>query len=244
MPTPTLIERVAEYHKLACAAVADLCEKFPGADVTDLRQPSPFQPEGKDGQSGKQLLRLPCDARKSATDWVSQLSVLSQQIMAEFEVEELRSVRPPTLHVDVLHSSINFNDATSVEKINLHELVALLSEWRRALPSLPAADQARVATELKTIGALDPTTLRFIRSSGSAYILRSITRDDQSLRSNVNHLVILVSASDELPSVFWGRPRRRRGDTKIRVPVLDWPGGHYVNDGKRRALPPRRIYQI
>lgn len=244
MPTPSLIERVAEYHQLSSAAVEDLCERFPAADTTDLRQPSPFQPEGKDGQSSKLLLRLPSAARDSASQWVQQLESFAQGVLAEFKLEELRAIRPPTLHLDVLHSSINFNVATSVEKIDLTKLMNLIRECRRALPSLSPEDQVRVTAELKAVNAADPTTLRFIRTSGTAYILRSITIDDQSLRSNVNHLVVLVGAGDALPEVFWGRPRRRRNDIKTRIPLLSWPGGYYVDDGKRRNVAPCQIHQL
>lgn len=244
MPTTSLIERVAQYHQLSSAAVEDLCERFPAADTTDLRLPSPFQPEGKDGQSAKLLLRLPSAARDSASQWVQQLQSFAEGVLAEFQLEELRAIRPPTLHLDVLHSSINFNEATSVEKIDLTDLMNLIRDCRRALPSLPREDQVRVAAELDALVAADPTTLRSIRSSGTAYVLRSITIDDQSLRSNVNHLVVLVGAGEELPAVFWGRPRRRRNDIKIRVPLLSWPGGHYVVGEKQRRLAPRQIYRL
>lgn len=243
MPTSTLLERVAQYQQMTDAAIDDLCERFPAADVMDVRLPS-AQPSAKDGVSAKQLLRLPAAARASSEAWVRELATFSSQVLAEFQADSLRALRPPTLHLDVLHASLHFNNATAVEKLDREQLDRSTSACRLALPSLPASEQARITAQLRALSAVDPTTLRTIRASGSAYVLRSITADNQSLRANVNHLIMLVSACDDLPAVLWARPRRRRNDIKQRVPILDFPGGSYRTNGENHTVQPIRIYQL
>jgi hypothetical protein len=231
---------VAIYHGLVTTLADELETEF-GAEI-DI--PNQENQAAYEKPRFKRIIRVGVEAAETALKQQAFLKSIHDEIMTKFKKKVFRAINVPALYTDVNYASLSVNMATSVSRVDEEHYHYVLKE-AESFKSLVSDTKIKrdITQQIKTLSALEPDELRWVKSSGLSYQLYIYTKDGKQ-RCNLNHAVVLVGDHDIPPEVLLQRPRQQRSDVKKRELAFSFNGGTVLDhNGKERDFEPVYIYK-